>query len=154
MRGRPRRSRPCPAARAHSNIAVGTLAAKIAPLELAIDENAPARVNILIPTIDLTHFFGGYITKLNLARRLAERGARVRIVTVDPVGPLPAGWQRTLESYSGLAGLFDRVEVAFGREAQGGRGQPRRPLRRDHVVDSSRGARPPLVRSAGGASCI
>jgi glycosyltransferase involved in cell wall biosynthesis len=110
---------PVPGRTAHSNIAVGTLAAKIAPLELAIDENAPARVNILIPTIDLTHFFGGYITKLNLARRLAERGARVRIVTVDPVGPLPAGWQRTLESYSGLAGLFDRVEVAFGREAQG-----------------------------------
>ena len=80
-------------ARAHrlSNIAVGTLAAKIAPLELAFDENAPARVNILIPTIDLTHFFGGYITKLNLARRLAERGARVRIVTVDPVGAAARG---------------------------------------------------------------
>ena len=44
-----------------------------------------ARVNLLIPTIDLEHFFGGYIAKLNLARRLAERGARVRIVTVDPV---------------------------------------------------------------------
>ena len=34
----------------------------------------PPRVNILIPTIDLQHFFGGYIAKLNLARRLAERG--------------------------------------------------------------------------------
>ena len=76
-------------------------------------------MNILIPTIDLEHFFGGYITKLNLARRLAERGARVRIVTVDPVGVLPAGWRRTLESYSGLDGLFDRVEVVFGRESQG-----------------------------------
>jgi hypothetical protein len=36
---------------------------------------------------------------------------------VDPVGPLPPGWQRTVESYSGLAGLFDNVEVAFGRES-------------------------------------
>ena len=100
-------------------MAVGTLAAKIAPLELAVREDAPSRVNILIPTIDLEHFFGGYITKLNLAARLAERGARVRIVTVDPVGVLPASWRRTLESYSGLAGLFDRVEVVFGRESQG-----------------------------------
>ena len=41
----------------------------------------------------------------------------MRIVTVDPVGPLPADWQRVLEAYAGLDGLFDRVEVAFGREA-------------------------------------
>ena len=36
------------------------------------------RVNLLIPSIDLQHFFGGYIAKLNLARRLAARGLRVR----------------------------------------------------------------------------
>ena len=40
-----------------------------------------------------------------------------------------------VEAYSGLDGLFDQVEVAFGREAQRHRGQPRRPLRRDHLVD-------------------
>lgn len=102
-----------------NSIAVGTVAAKIAPLELAVRDDGPARVNLLIPTIDLRHFFGGYITKLNLARRLAERGARVRIVTVDPVGTLPPSWRRTVEGYSGLQGLFDRVEVAFGRESQG-----------------------------------
>ncbi len=79
----------------------------------------PQRINLLIPTIDLRHFFGGYIAKFNLARRLAERGLRVRIVTVDPVGPLPPDWQRRLESYEGLEGLFDRVEVAFGRESAG-----------------------------------
>ena len=43
----------------------------------------------------------------------------MRIVTVDPVGPLPSSWRRTLEGYSGLDGLFDQVEVAFGRESQG-----------------------------------
>jgi glycosyltransferase involved in cell wall biosynthesis len=98
---------------------VGAIGAKIAPLEPAVREDAPARVNILIPTIDLAHFFGGYIAKLNLARRLAERGARVRVVTVDPVGPLPPDWRRTIESYSGLAGVFDRIEVEFGRESPG-----------------------------------
>ena len=108
-----------PGRTASNVVAVGTLAAKIAPLELAVREDAPSRVNILIPTIDLEHFFGGYITKLNLAARLAERGARVRIVTVDPVGVLPSSWRQTLESYSGLAGVFDRVEVVFGRESQG-----------------------------------
>jgi glycosyltransferase involved in cell wall biosynthesis len=108
-----------PGRTASNNVAVGTLAAKIAPLELAVREDGPPRVNILIPTFDLDHFFGGYIAKLNLAGRLAERGARVRIVTVDPVGVLPASWPRKVESYSGLTGLFDRVEVVFGRESEG-----------------------------------
>jgi glycosyltransferase involved in cell wall biosynthesis len=90
---------------------------KVAPLRFAAHAGAPPRVNLLIPTIDLKHFFGGYITKLALAKRLAQAGARVRIVTADPVGPLPSAWRSTLESYSGLDGVFDAVEVVFGREA-------------------------------------
>ena len=90
---------------------------KVAPLELGFSDEAPRRLNILIPTIDLKHFFGGYIAKLNLARMLARRGARVRLVTVDPVGGLPASWRSQVEAYGGLAGLFQDVEVAFGRES-------------------------------------
>ncbi len=95
------------------------MADKIAPLRLAVSDGAPRRVNLLIPTIDLRHFFGGYIGKLNLARRLAERGHRVRIVTVDPVGPLPHGWREELERYAGLGGALAAVEVEFGRESRG-----------------------------------
>jgi glycosyltransferase involved in cell wall biosynthesis len=97
----------------------GEVAEKFAPLDLAVSDDAPERVNILVPTIDLRHFFGGYIAKFNLARRLAERGVRVRVVTVDPVGPLPRSWPRRLESYSGLAGVLDRIEIGFGRESAG-----------------------------------
>jgi glycosyltransferase involved in cell wall biosynthesis len=93
------------------------VAEKIAPIELAASDDAPRRLNILIPTIELAHLFGGYIAKFNLAARLAERGARVRIVTVDPVGPLPRSWRLTVESSTGRPGLLDRVEVAFGRAA-------------------------------------
>lgn len=94
---------------------VRLIAEKVAPLAFVPSANAPRRINILIPTIDLEHFFGGYIGKFNLAGRLADRGLRIRVVTVDPVGPLPRSWKRTLESYSGLAGLLDRIELAFGR---------------------------------------
>jgi glycosyltransferase involved in cell wall biosynthesis len=110
---------PTPGRTGPATVEVGRIASKIAPLELAVGDDAPRRTNILIPTIDLDHFFGGYIGKLGLAARLAERGQRVRIVTVDAVGALPASWRRKLESYSGLAGLFDRVEVVFGRESAG-----------------------------------
>jgi len=91
------------------------LADKIAPLELAVSDTAPERINVLIPSMDLKHLFGGYIAKLNLAKRLAQSGHRVRLVTVDPVGALPPNWQREIEEYAGLDRLFDAVEVEFGR---------------------------------------
>ena len=86
---------------------------KIAPLSLKGSPTAPLRVNLLIPYIDLQHFFGGYITKLNLARRLSEAGLNVRIVIVDICDFLPSVWQRQLQSYDGLNGLFDRVELVY-----------------------------------------
>ena len=106
-----------PGQRGPDSPSVRLISEKLQPLDVAVREDAPARVNILIPKIDLKHFFGGYIGKLNLARRLAERGARVRVVTVDPVGPLPADWKNRVEAYAGLAGVFDQVEVTFAREA-------------------------------------
>ena len=110
---------PRPGARVPGDPELRAVAEKIAPLRLAVRDDAPPRINLLIPTFDLEHFFGGYIAKLNLARRLAERGARVRIVTVDPAGSLPRSWTGAVESYAGLTGLFDTVEVAFGRESAG-----------------------------------
>lgn len=99
------------------NPVVREIVEKVAPLTLAVSDAAPQRINLLIPTVDVAHFFGGYIGKFNLARRLAESGHRVRIVTVDPVGPLPGDWRARIESFGGLAGIFGRVEVAFGRES-------------------------------------
>jgi hypothetical protein len=93
------------------------IADKIAPLALYVSDDAPRRINVLIPTIDLEHLFAGYIAKFNLARRLAERGLRVRVLTVDPTRSPPRGWERRLESYDGLSGLTDLVEMAFGRES-------------------------------------
>jgi glycosyltransferase involved in cell wall biosynthesis len=91
------------------------LSNKVQPLELEIRNDAPQRVNLLVPAIDLEHSFGDYIAKLNLARRLADRGLRLRLVAVDHTPPLPRSWRRTVESYDGLSGLFDRLEVAFAR---------------------------------------
>ena len=91
------------------------IAAKLAPLDLDVLQDAPARVNVLIPTIDLDHFFAGYIAKFNLALALARRGHRARIVCVDPVGRLPRDWMARVESFAGLAGFGEQVEVAFGR---------------------------------------
>ncbi|MFN8112841.1 MAG: glycosyltransferase [Solirubrobacterales bacterium] len=91
----------------------------LSPLPMAVSEREPERINLLIPTIDLRHLFGGYIAKFNLARKLAEGGHRVRIITVDPTPPLPEDWRDQVESYSGLEGAMSRVEVVFGRDGGG-----------------------------------
>jgi len=91
---------------------------KVAPLFPVVSATQPRRVNLLIPSIDLDHLFGGYIAKFSLARRLAEQGVRTRIVTVDPTPPLPKDWRDRVESYRQLDGLFDQVEVEFGRDGK------------------------------------
>ena len=88
----------------------------LAPLGFEASAAEPERINMLIPTIDLRHLFGGYIAKFNLARKLAEAGHRVRIVTVDPTPELPGDWREQVEAYSGLAGAMSQIEVAFARE--------------------------------------
>ena len=102
----------------------------------SISERAPHRVNLLVPTIELKHLFGGYIAKFNLARKLAEQGLRTRIVTVDPTPHLPLDWRRAGRVLRGARRPVrpgrGRVRPRRGRAAGG---QPGRSLRRDHLVD-------------------
>ncbi len=91
---------------------VAQLIEKLAPIPLEVDPSREPTVNMLVPTIDLEHFFAAYIGKFNLARRLAEAGIRMRLVAVDPTF-LPEDWKRRVSSYEGLGPILDLVEVAF-----------------------------------------
>jgi hypothetical protein len=85
---------------------------KLEPLNLAVRESAPERVNIVHPAIDLKHFFGGFIAVFNLARRLTERGHSVRLVALE--GPeLPPDWRQRLGRYEGIGNWIEELEVAF-----------------------------------------
>jgi hypothetical protein len=90
---------------------------KIASLQVRVSPAAPRRVNLLIPTIDFNYVFGGYITKFNLACRLAEEGFSVRLILVDYCDYQPARWRQQLRAYPGLETLLDQVEItcAFDR---------------------------------------
>lgn len=90
---------------------------KIAPLRLRVTSTCEPRVNMLVPTIDLDHFFGAYIGKFNLARRLADHGLRLRIVAVDPTR-LPDTWRERIRGYEGLGSLLEVVEVEFAPERE------------------------------------
>jgi GT2 family glycosyltransferase len=86
---------------------------KIAPLTLDVSSTAPSRINLLVPTINLMYVFGGYITKFNLARHLAENGYNVRIIIVDRCDYNPESWRQQLHAYAGLENFIDVVELAY-----------------------------------------
>ena len=94
------------------------LAQKMAPLKIAIDPKAPKQVNILIPTIDLNLLFGGYIGKLNLARRFTACGYPVRVIIVDECDFVPIDLEGKLPSASPLAAVFSKIKFhyCFDRE--------------------------------------
>jgi hypothetical protein len=89
---------------------------KIAPLELDVRTGEPERINLIVPSVDLVHFFGGYITKFNLALKLAKEGWAVRMVTVDPSPTLPADWRTQLARFQGLHEFFDEVELVHAAD--------------------------------------
>jgi hypothetical protein len=90
---------------------IAELRQKTEPLELRTDPRQPARINVLIPGIDLRGFFGGYIGVFNLARKLS-RGTAVRLVCFERgLDHLPDDWRLQVEGFSGLDGLFDEVEI-------------------------------------------
>lgn len=86
---------------------------KTAPLNIRVDRGAGRRVNLLIPEINFNSFYGGYMAKFNLARKLIEDGYRVRLVVVDPCVYAPDSWREAVRSYQGLEDIFDTVEVAY-----------------------------------------
>jgi len=90
-----------------------SFAAKTAPLSLNVDPDAPRRIDMLIPEINFANFFGGYMAKFNLARRLARRGARVRLVIVDRCDVRVEEWRALARRYEGLEDFFDHVEVEY-----------------------------------------
>ena len=93
---------------------------KIAPLNVDVSETEPLRVNILIPEIDFRSFYGGYIAKFNLARKLIQRGNKVRIITVDQCDTTRDDWIEIVKKYHGIEDVFEHLEVvkAFGRETR------------------------------------
>jgi hypothetical protein len=93
---------------------------KTEPLELERSASEPPRINVLIPGVDLRGFFGGYIGVFNLARKLAGVHPSVRLVCFErDFEHLPPDWRSQVEGFSGLAGLFDSVEITDAPAAGG-----------------------------------
>jgi hypothetical protein len=93
--------------------------AKTEPLNMQVTESAPERVNLLLPEINFRSFYGGYMAKFHLARKLVAEGYAVRFVIVDPCVQAPEAWRDAVAHYAGLERIFEDVEVSY----QGDRAQ-------------------------------
>ncbi len=88
---------------------------KLEPLGLDVRDDEPRRVDIIHPAVDLKHFFGGFIAIFNLARRLAERGHRVRVIALESPRP-PADWRSRLARYEGIGDFAGELEITFAAD--------------------------------------
>jgi hypothetical protein len=93
--------------------AVWYLGKVIQPLRLDVATDHPRRLNLVIPDLDVRYFYGGYITKLNLARCLKARGLPVRVVVLEREEPLPEADRGAIQSFAGLSGVLDSLEIAY-----------------------------------------
>jgi len=98
----------------HRTAVIDRFREKIAPLKVRIDPAAPIRINLLIPEISFSSFFGGYISKFNLAKKLLQRGYQVRIIIVDYCEKDPQKWRACISQYEGLDEIFDQLEIING----------------------------------------
>ncbi len=86
---------------------------KTAPLKVEVANDEKKRVNIIIPEINFTNFYGGYIAKFNLARALFEAGRAVRMILVDQCDVDRTKWHDCVKRYDGLEDIFDQIEVEY-----------------------------------------
>jgi glycosyltransferase involved in cell wall biosynthesis len=84
-----------------------------APLTLAIRDDAPPRVNVVVSIIDFKYVFGGYITVFHLCRRLVDRGFRVRLIVTDECDFRPVSWADNFRRFPGLEDFLDRIELVY-----------------------------------------
>ncbi len=89
------------------------LRSKIRPLVLSDDKAAepPLRVNVLIPELTLSVFFGGYLGKFQLISKLVDHGLAVRVITLDHYVQDAATIAGIEEKYPEFVGLFSRIEI-------------------------------------------
>ena len=86
---------------------------KIAPLKIDYHSNVK-KVNIIIPEINFRNFYGGYIGKFNLMKKLVKVGYKGRVIIVDSCDIDYQAWQKLIfDKYEGLENILSKLEIEY-----------------------------------------
>ena len=80
---------------------------------IEVVEGLPARVNVLVPAFDFDSMSAGFFGVFQVARYLAQRGHRVRLVMFDNFAWDEQAMRTRLRDYPGLEHLLDEVESLY-----------------------------------------
>jgi GT2 family glycosyltransferase len=84
---------------------------KVAPLAVEVSTAEPPRVNLVLGALRVEHFFAGTTTVLQLAAKLAARGARVRLIAVDEPLRLDDATRRELARHHLIGEALERIDL-------------------------------------------
>ncbi len=100
------------------NSGAESLGASLAPLRARVSDDEQLRVDILLRRLDPDGSCSD-VTVINLARRLADRGHRPRLILLETAG-LPRNWRERFADHHGIGDAILKLEVfdATGRERE------------------------------------
>lgn len=96
-----------------------TLEERLKPLSSVIRPDEPRRVNVFIPSTDPDIFFGGYIAFLHFLCRLAEQGARLRLLVMEDTYASKEWLLQGVTAKPRWRAAFEAVEVVNCRALDG-----------------------------------
>ena len=87
---------------------------KIAPLRIHYSSNVMKKINIIIPEISYQTFYGGYVAKFNLIKKLVQAGYAVRVLIIDCCDIDYKAWQESVfNKYDGLKDILGKLEIEY-----------------------------------------
>lgn len=87
--------------------------------EVVVDENAPIRINVLVPAFTINTISAGFFGVFNVALFIAEQGYRVRLVLFDNFYYVEEEFKAALKKFPSMEHLFEKLEIEYiGSRAQ------------------------------------
>ncbi len=78
-----------------------------------VDNNAPRRINILVPAFTVSTISAGFFGVFNVAIFIAKLGYRVRLVLFDNFYYVEDEFRQALSKFPSMENLFDQLEVEY-----------------------------------------
>ncbi|WP_017907092.1 hypothetical protein [Pseudomonas asplenii] len=81
--------------------------------EVIVDQQAPVRINVLVPAFTINTISAGFFGVFNVAMFIAQQGYRVRLVLFDNFYYVEDEFRKALQKFPSMERLFELMEVEY-----------------------------------------